>query len=89
MLALIVKNKRIVQGTGMSFLVIGTTMHAFNVANLMTPTLSHTWSAVAISGFVLTASSQIGGNLVKKVRHIRKSKPGSRSSNNHDDVVLP
>lgn len=88
MLALIVKNKRIVQGTGMSFLIIGTTIHAFNVANLMTPTLSHTWSAVAISGFVLPASSQLGGNLAKKVRRIRKSKLDSRSSNNRD-VVLP
>jgi putative Mn2+ efflux pump MntP len=88
MLALIVKNKRIVQGTGMSFLAIGTTIHAFNVANLMTPTLSHTWSAVAITGFVLTASSQIGGNIAKKVRRIRKPKPDLRSCNNRD-VVLP
>ena len=63
MLALLVRNSRIIQSTGMSFAVLGTTMHMLNVANLMSPSLSHTWSAIAILGFVLTASSQIRGSL--------------------------
>jgi hypothetical protein len=57
MLTLIVKDKRIVQSTAMSFLVIGTIIHAFNVTDLATPVLSHSWSVMAISGIVLTESS--------------------------------
>lgn len=48
MLTLIVKDKRIVQSTAMSFLVIGTIIHAFNVTDLATPVPSHSWSVMAI-----------------------------------------
>ena len=88
MLALLVRNSRIIQGTGMSFAVLGTTMHALNVANIMPPSLSHTWSAIAILGFVLTASSQIRCSLVgsmSRVKRVGKTAP----TNERNDVALP
>ncbi|AIF82980.1 hypothetical protein NTE_00904 [Candidatus Nitrososphaera evergladensis SR1] len=74
MLTLLTKNKKVVQNTGMFFLVLGTSIHAFNVANLMTPGLSHTWSAIAIMGFVPTAGSQVGGKIRKQAANVRRRK---------------
>jgi hypothetical protein len=59
MLAIVTKNVRIVQGTGVSFAVVGTTMHMLNIANMVPSPISHTWSTLAIAGFFLTSSSQI------------------------------
>jgi hypothetical protein len=102
MLAVFVRNSKIVQSTGMSFAVLGTPMHMLNVANLMTPALSHTWSAIAIAGFFMTASSQIGRGLAAMMPSINSRRHGGASSsspaspggaqhnsNNDDDVALP
>jgi hypothetical protein len=90
MLTLFIKNKRIVQRTDMSFAVVGTTMHVFNVANMMTSTLSHAWSTIAIAGFVLTASSEVGIPLVKRIpaRRRRRGSAGQPGSTGND-AVLP
>jgi ABC-type enterochelin transport system permease subunit len=87
MLALLVRNSRIIQSTGMSFAVLGTTMHMLNVANLMSPSLSHTWSAIAILGFVLTASSQIRGSLSQAMPKIKRA--GKAAPRERNDVALP
>lgn len=95
MLALLVRNSKIIQNTGVSFAVLGTTMHVLNVANLMSPTLSHTWSAIAILGFCLTASSQIRGTLIGKILWIKRRKTATSGSSNttsineRNDVALP
>jgi hypothetical protein len=92
MLALLVRNSKILQSTGVSFAVLGTTMHVLNVANLMSPTLSHTWSAIAILGFCLTASSQIRGTIIGKIFWIKRQKTATSNnttSNERNDVVLP
>jgi cobalamin biosynthesis Co2+ chelatase CbiK len=68
MLTIFIKNTKFVQNTGMSFAVVGTTMHVLNVSDMMTPVLSHTWSAIAIVGFVMTAGSQVSKGLVTKAR---------------------
>ena len=57
------------------------------VANLMSPWLSHTWSAIAILGFVLTASSQIRGSLFAKMPRIKRAKKAVNIERN--DVALP
>lgn len=91
MLAILVRNNKIIQGTGMSFAILGTSMHMLNIANLVTPTLSHAWSAIAIAGFFMTASSQIGKGLITKAQCIglpAKSSVLSSSARN-DDVALP
>jgi hypothetical protein len=87
MLAFFVRNKKIIQNTGVSFAIAGTTMHVLNVANLMSPLWSHTWSAIAIVGFCLTASSQTGSMLAGKMLRIRKR--GNIRSNERNDVALP
>ena len=91
MLALLVRNGKILQSTGVSFAVLGTTMHVLNVANLMSPTLSHAWSAIAILGFCLTASSQIRGTIIGKIFWIKRQKTATsnNTSNERNDVVLP
>ena len=91
MLALLVRNTRIIQSTGVSFAVLGTTMHVLNVVNLMSPSLSHTWSAVAILGFCLTASSQIRGVVTGKKFLTRKQKSANNNQrvNARNDVALP
>jgi hypothetical protein len=67
MLTLFTKNRRIVQNAGISFAILGTTMHVLNVANVVTPPVSHTWSTVAIAGFFLTTSSQIGKSIMARM----------------------
>lgn len=91
MLALFVRNSKIIQGTGISFAALGTTMHVLNVTNLMSPSLSHTWSAVAIAGFCLTASSQIREILSEQILRARKHKNSFRviTKNERNDVALP
>jgi hypothetical protein len=65
MLALFTKNGRVIQGTGVTFALVGTSMHILNVINLMPSPISHTWSTLAIAGFFLTSSSQISNGLGK------------------------
>jgi hypothetical protein len=92
MLTLFVRNSRIIQSAGVSFAVLGTTMHLLNVANLVSPALSHTWSAIAVVGFCLTASSQIRGTIMGRMLLIkrRKATTGSvRAVNVRNDVALP
>lgn len=91
MLALLVRNSKIIQSTGVSFAVLGTTMHVLNVANLMSPTMSHTWSAIAILGFCLTASSQVRGTLIGKMPRLKRQKAAGSITpvNDRNDVVLP
>lgn len=90
MLGLVVRNTKIIQNTGISFAVLGTTMHMLNVANLMSPSLSHTWSAIAILGFCLTASSQTRGTLFKGMSRVRRRRArGTVSANERNDVALP
>lgn len=50
MLAILTKNGKIVQGTGISFAVVGTTMHILNLASMVPSPVSHTWSTLAIAG---------------------------------------
>jgi hypothetical protein len=89
MLTLFIKNRRVVQKTGMSFAVVGTTMHVFNVANMMTWTLSNAWSTIAIVGFVLTASSEVGVPLAERipVRRRRRSSAGPVDNAGNDAVL--
>jgi hypothetical protein len=89
MLGFFVRNSKIIQTTGVSFAVLGTTMHVLNVANLMSPSLSHTWSAIAILGFCLTASSQTKGMLAGKLPHVKRKGMGPRPNIEKNDVVLP
>lgn len=90
MLGFFVRNSKIIQSAGVSFAVLGTSMHVLNVANLMSPSLSHTWSAIAIIGFCLTASSQTKGMLAGKIPRIkRKVAVKATSSNERNDVALP
>jgi hypothetical protein len=85
MLTLFVRNSRIIQSAGVSFAVLGTTMHLLNVANLVSPALSHTWSAIAVVGFCLTAI-MARMLLIKR----RKATTGSvRAVNVRNDVALP
>jgi hypothetical protein len=86
MLAIFTKNGRVVQGTGVSFAVVGTTMHILNIASMVPSPIGHTWSTLAIAGFFLTSSSQIGKNLLKL--KLSKSKK-SPSQNHKNDVALP
>ena len=88
MLALFTKNGRIVQATGVSFAVVGTTMHIFNVASVMPSPISHAWSTLAIAGFFLTSSSQIRNSLVK-LKFIKKRVHKRQTPNTHNDVALP
>lgn len=87
MLAVITKNNRIVYGTGVSFAVIGTAMHVLNVASVMPLPLSHTWSTLAIVGFFLTSSTQIGRGF-SKLHALRKRNAPSRYIH-RNDVSLP
>lgn len=90
MLAVFIRNSKVVQNAGLSFAALGTTMHVLNVASLMTPSLSHTWSAIAIIGFFMTASSQIGGGFVAKIPRAKRRKiTGSKVNNTRNDVALP
>jgi hypothetical protein len=90
MLGLVTRNSRIIQNTGISFAVLGTSMHVLNVANLMSPSLSHTWSAIAILGFCLTASSQTRGALLKGMSRVRRRKARKVvPSKERNDVSLP
>jgi len=91
MLAIFVRNGKIIQSTGMSFAALGTTMHVLNVANMMTPTISHTWSAIAIAGFFMTASSQIVKGFVKRIPMVNKQTSNAALSSGvrNDDVALP
>lgn len=89
MLRFFVRNSKIIQTTGVSFAVLGTTMHVLNVADLMSPSLSHTWSAIAIVGFCLTASSQTKGMLTGKISIARKRRGIIRHSSERNDVALP
>lgn len=95
MLTILIRNAKIVQNTGMSFAVIGTTMHVLNVSDMMTPVLSHTWSAIAIVGFFMTAGSQVsrGFFTVKRIPLVNKWKRSASSSGSvtmrNDDVSLP
>ena len=43
-LAILTKNGRLVQGIGVSFAVVGTTMHILNVVNMVRIPIGHTWS---------------------------------------------
>lgn len=91
MLGFLVRNSKIIQSAGVSFAVLGTSMHVLNVVNLMSPSLSHTWSAIAIVGFCLTASSQTKGILAWKIPRIKRkvAVKATTSSNERNDVVLP
>jgi hypothetical protein len=92
MLTIFVRNGKIIQSTGMSFAVVGTTIHVLNVSNLMTPTLSHTWSAIAIVGFFMTASSPLGKSLIEMkslISRRQRSSPASIQGIRNDDVSLP
>lgn len=89
MLAVFIRNSKVVQNAGLSFAALGTTMHVLNVASLMTPSLSHTWSAIAIAGFFMTASSQISRGFIAKIPLINRKRGGSRSNNARNDVALP
>lgn len=87
MLAIFTKNVRLIQGTGVSFAVVGTTIHILNVVNMVPIPVGHTWSTIAIAGFFLTSSSQIGKGLFKmKLVKEKKSWP---SRNHKNDVSLP
>lgn len=87
MLAIFTKSSRVVQGTGVSFAVVGTTMHILNVANMVPIPIGHTWSTVAIAGFFLTSSSQIGKG-ISKMKLVKEKK--FRPLHNHkNDVALP
>jgi len=89
MLAVFIRNSKIVQNASLSFAALGTTMHMLNVASLMTPSLSHTWSAIAIVGFFMTASSQISRGFISKIPLINRKRSGYRSNNARNDVALP
>ena len=85
MLALFTKNGRVIQGTGVTFALVGTSMHILNVINLMPSPVSHTWSTLAIAGFFLTSSSQIS-NSIGKLGVLNKSQTSQIHKN---DVALP
>ena len=92
MLTIFVRNSRIIQGIGMFFAVAGTAMHMLNISSLMTPTLSHTWSSIAIAGFFMTASSPLGNGLITaKALLTRRLRISHKSTNavRNDDVSLP
>jgi hypothetical protein len=89
MLAVFIRNNRIIQNAGLSFAALGTTMHMLNVASLMTPSLSHTWSAIAIVGFFMTASSQIRKGMIGKIPLVNRKRNNHRSENARNDVSLP
>ncbi|WP_337861946.1 hypothetical protein [Nitrososphaera sp.] len=88
MLAILTKNGKIVQGTGISFAVVGTTMHILNVASMVPSPVSHTWSTLAIAGFFLTSSSQIGRSTLFKGL-VKKGKKSQVSRTHKNDVALP
>jgi hypothetical protein len=88
MMAIFTKNGRVLQGTGISFAVVGTTMHILNVANMVPSPIGHTWSTIAIAGFFLTSSSQIGRGLFK-LKFIKKSKKSRLLHTHKNDVTLP
>jgi hypothetical protein len=90
MLALFTKNGRVIQGTGVTFALVGTSMHILNVINLMPSPVSHTWSTLAIAGFFLTSSSQISSGLGKLGGLKKRQKNKSQTSHIHkNDVALP
>ena len=89
MLAVFIRNNKIVQNAGLSFAALGTTMHMLNVASLMTPSLSYSWSAIAIIGFFMTASSQISRGLIAKIPLINRKRNNHGSDNARNDVALP
>lgn len=94
------KNKKVVQSTGMTFAVMGTTMHILNEANLVNYSLSHTWSAIAIAGFLLTSSNQIAkGFITTRMIHMLPKRKESKQQignsinsyprqNNYDEDVV-
>lgn len=94
MLRILIKNRKIVQNTGVSFAVFGTVMHAMNVAHLTSANVSQTWSMIAIIGFMLTMSGQVNQALITRIlnskfyflsfRHHQTGK-----STGKDDIVLP
>ncbi len=88
MLAILTKNKTLIQGTGASFAAIGTTMHILNVASMVPPSVGHTWSTIAIAGFFLTSSSHIGKGLFK-LKLIKERKKSHLSYTHKNDVALP
>jgi hypothetical protein len=97
MLTFFIRNSKIVQSTGMTFAVMGTTIHILNEANLVTYAISHIWSAIAIAGFFLTGSNQIAKGLVAKVYVLKKNdylQPRRSNSTfqrqkDNSDVALP
>ena len=87
MLAIFTKNGSIVYGTGISFAVVGTAMHILNVVNAIPSPLSHTWSTLAIVGFFLTSSTQIGRGIFK-LNALKKHKAPPQYIHKND-VALP